>query len=87
MTRVAVTTALVLGFGAVLVWMTLQQRGVECEVCVQHQGRTYCSSVSAPSRDEAFEGAFRTACGTIGGSVSGDLACMRSEPVRVTCGP
>ena len=86
MTRVAVTTALVIGFGAILVWMTLRQQAVECEVCVAHQGRTFCSTVSAPSRDEAYEGAFRTACGTVSNSVTGELECQRTPPIRASCG-
>lgn len=73
------------GFAALLVWMTLSQRGVTCEVCVAHAGGTHCAETSAPSRAEAREGALRTACGTVGGGVTGDLACMRTPPLRVAC--
>lgn len=73
------------GFAALLVWMTLAQRGVTCEVCVRHRGGTHCAETSAPTRAEARDAALRTACGTVGGGVTGDLACLRTPPARVAC--
>lgn len=87
MRRAAVAFLGVGGFAALLLWATFAQRGVTCEVCVPRSGGgAYCAEASAPTRDEAREGARRTACSTIGGSVTGDLACLRTPPVSVACG-
>lgn len=85
MRRAALALLGVGGFAALLGWATLAQRGATCEVCVRHDGGTHCVETTAPTRAEAREGALRTACGTVGGSMDGDLACLRTPPAKVAC--
>lgn len=74
------------GLVALLFWASVFQSAVTCEVCVPRSGGgSYCAETSAPTRAEAREGARRTACSTVGGGVSGDLACLRAPPVSVAC--
>lgn len=78
-------TAAVLGFLGLIVWMTLAQQGVECRVCMDSRGNQHCTTVSAPTREEAFEAAKRGACGTASSSVTSDLECMRQPTVFEEC--
>lgn len=86
MKRAALALLGVAAFVAVLGWATLAQRGATCEVCVRSGGGgTHCVETSAPTRAEAREGALRTACGTVEGDLTGDLACLRTPPAKVAC--
>jgi len=83
--RFLLTAGAVLGFVGLLVYMTLAQRGFECRVCMESQGNRHCTTVSAPTREEAYEAAKRGACGTASNSVTSDLECMRQPTLSEEC--
>jgi hypothetical protein len=74
----------VLGFFALLAYMTLGMRKHRVEVCVTFQGRTNCATASGETRESAMRAAMDNACATISGGVTDSIACTKSTPDRVT---
>ena len=72
-------------FGALLFWMTLQQGGTKCEVCMSWNGEVYCASVEAATPDEAIDQARNTACGVIAQGMTNEMQCGRMPPRSTTC--
>lgn len=84
-TVIAIVFAFALFMG-VVVWSTVQGAGIECEVCLEFDGREVCRLGQGPTREEALRAAQESACG---GNVSGmaDLiACRARQPTRTRCG-
>ena len=80
-----ITLVVVLGFIAFLAWSTLQSQGVECQVCVQFNGRDNCASASGPGDAEAAETAHNTACGPVTYGMDDAIACNNKPPASKTC--
>jgi hypothetical protein len=83
--RGGLTVAGVVAFAALLYWMTLQQGGVECEVCMESDGGVFCSTVVAATREQAIDQGRNKACGVMTTGMSAELACQRGAPHRATC--
>jgi hypothetical protein len=83
--RVWVGVALALGFVAALVFTTVRETRVECEVCIAFGGRTECGSASAGSAEEARQQAMNTACAVLTSGVTRGLECQRTPPRSVRC--
>jgi hypothetical protein len=83
--RTAVGFALALCFFAALVFATMRETAVACDVCVEFGGRTECRRSSAASREEALRGAQSTACAVLSGGVTQGMACQRATPRSVSC--
>ncbi len=80
------TVLALLAFGGVIAWAMSQQSGAECEVCVTYLGATDCRTARAPTEEDALSAAQNTACGILSGSMTRELACIRTPPVSASCG-
>ena len=75
----------VLAFVGAIAWAMTQQGGAQCEVCVTYRGGTDCRTARAPTEEEALATAQNTACGVLSGSMTRELECMRTLPVKASC--
>lgn len=74
------------GAFAALAFYQLQAEGaVECEACVEMEGRRACGTVAAPTRDEARARAVSHACGIVTHGVTRTLECERATPTSLVC--
>jgi hypothetical protein len=77
-----VVLAPVIGF---VVYSSFQVSTVECEVCMQFDGRSTCRSASAARRDEALRSATDNACALLTSGMTNSIRCQQSEPVKSEC--
>jgi hypothetical protein len=83
--RTAIGIAIAGVFFGALVWATLQQTAVTCEVCVAFSGRSACRTSSGADRDQARQMAQSTACAALSGGVTEGMRCQRTLPNSVSC--
>jgi hypothetical protein len=83
--RVIVGLLVAAGFAAALVFATLRENRVACEVCVDFGSGSTCAKSSAASADEARQQAHSSACAVLAGGVTRGLECQRSAPRSVRC--
>jgi len=81
--------ALALGgvFAGGLVWSTVREQGVRCEICITFGGRTACRSATGADRNRAVYGARQAACAVLSGGVTQGMQCDRTPPDSLTCTP
>jgi len=79
------TIVAIVAFVVLLLWSTLSAQRVECEVCVEFQGRQNCATASAATEDEAARSAQTTACGTLAGGMAETVFCGNSAPSSRRC--
>jgi len=72
-------------FLGALVWTTLSQSGIECEVCLAYRGETACRTVAASNADDATQQAIATACAILSQGVTQGLECHRTPPSSLRC--
>jgi hypothetical protein len=72
----------VVGF---VVYSSFRVSVVECEVCMQFDGRAICRSVSAARRDEALRGATDNACALLTSGITNTIRCQQSQPAKTEC--
>jgi hypothetical protein len=72
-------------FVAALVWTTLSESGVECEVCLEYGGSSVCRSVRAGDADTAAQQAMANACAILSQGVTQGLECQRTPPRSLEC--
>lgn len=77
--------ALVLAFTGFLAWTTLSGQKVECEVCVEFNGKRNCATASHATEDEAARSAQTTACGPVTSGMNDAIACDGTPPVSRQC--
>ena len=77
--------ALGLAFLAALIFATLRESRVRCELCVRFAGAEVCRKSAAADRDQALIMAQNTACAVLAGGVTRGMQCMRVAPHRVRC--
>jgi len=80
-------TVALLAFVAFIIYRSLQVSGYRCEICVTFAAASACGTVDAQSEDEARRAALTNACAKVASGVTDSLACERSGPTRITCGP
>jgi hypothetical protein len=80
-----ILAALGLAFAVALVYATLRESRVSCELCVRFGGQEACRMASAADRDTALSMAQNTACAVLAGGVTRGMQCMRAVPHRVRC--
>lgn len=80
-----ITIVVILGFIAFLAWSTVRSQGVECQVCVQFNGRENCATASGPSEAAAAETARSTACGPVTFGMDDAIACNNKPPATSSC--
>ncbi len=81
------TLAVLLVIGAVVVGSSLRTGHVRCEVCIDFRGRSACRAVDGATEDEARMAAITNACALISSGVTDTMACQRTPPRLVECGP
>jgi hypothetical protein len=79
--RLAAGLALGVIFVVGLVYATLQQTGVRCEVCVEFEGRTECRTSSAADRDTAISMGVTNACAVLSSGVTQGIRCQSMPPI------
>jgi hypothetical protein len=72
-------------FVAALVWTTLAESGVECEVCLDYRGSSLCRSVRASDSEAATQQAIANVCAILSQGVTQGLECARTPPRSLHC--
>lgn len=85
MRRTLAGLALGAAFALALVWATLQEARVACEVCLDFGGHSACREGSAASREDAVRSATTAACAVLSGGVTQGIACDQTPPRSVRC--
>ncbi|HEX6053779.1 MAG TPA: hypothetical protein VFZ21_31130 [Gemmatimonadaceae bacterium] len=80
-----IALAVAAAFGAFLLWSTLSTQRVECEACVEFNGRRNCAVASGPSEKEALQTAHMTACGPVTSGMNESIACQNRPAVVQRC--
>lgn len=80
-----ITIVVVVAFGALLLFNTLSAQKVECNVCVEFNGRQNCATASHETEEEARRSAQTTACGTLASGMNESIACDRTIPRASQC--
>lgn len=80
-----ITIAVVVAFGALLLFNTLSAQKVECDVCVEFNGGQNCATASHETEAEARRAAQSTACGTLAQGMDQSIACDRVVPRSSQC--
>jgi hypothetical protein len=70
-------------FIGLLAYLSLGQRQVRVEVCVQFQGRTNCRTAAGPTEEQAIRTATDNACATIASGMTESMTCGRMPPQSV----
>ncbi len=73
----------VVAFIGLLVYLSLGQKQVRAEVCVEFQGRRNCRVASGPTEEQAIRTATDNACATISSGMTESMTCGRTPPVSV----
>lgn len=82
-----ITIAVAVGFGAMLLYSTLNSQNVECTVTIEYNGRSNTATASGASESEALQQAQTTACGPIIAGMNESIACGKAMPVAQSCRP
>ena len=72
-------------FIAALLYTTLAESGIECEVCLDYRGQSTCQTVSAPDRPQAIAQATATACALLSSGVTAGMECNSTPPTITRC--
>jgi hypothetical protein len=73
--------------GALIVYSSLGQGGVRCEVCLEFRGRDVCRSVDGSNEHDARMAATTNACAFVASGVTDSMACERTSPRKAECAP
>lgn len=69
----------------VIVWSSLDQGGVHCEVCITYRGREACRAVDGGTEEDARRGAVTNTCAFLASGVTESMACERTAPSSSSC--
>ena len=69
-----------------LVYGSLRAVQVDCELCVEFNGKTECRRGSGANQEEAHAAAQRAACATIAFGMAESINCQRTPPKTIQCG-
>jgi len=72
-------------FLGAMVYATMRESQVECEVCLEFDGRSACRSGSAVDRKHSIRGAVAAACAVLSSGVTDGIACGSTPPQSVRC--
>jgi len=73
----------IVGFVALLTYLSLGQKQFRVEACVEFQGRTNCRIASGPTEEQAVRTATDNACATIASGMTDSMSCSHKPPVSV----
>ena len=71
--------------GGVIVYSSLHQAGVRCEVCIEFRGRDVCRAVDGANEHDARMAATTNACAFLASGVTDSMACERTPPRKAEC--
>jgi hypothetical protein len=83
--RVILGLLLGAAFLGAMIYATLGESQVECEVCLEFGGRSACRTGSAVDRKNSIRGAVATACAVLSSGVTDGIACGSTPPRSVSC--
>jgi hypothetical protein len=72
-------------FLGVVVYASLQQGRVRCEVCMSFAGRRICETARSPDRAQAVQQATASACARLSGGVTRGIQCSNTPPLSTEC--
>ena len=82
-----VALAVLAVLGALIVYSSLGQGGVRCEVCLEFRGRDVCRSVDGANEHDTRMAATTNACAFVASGVTDSMACERTPPRKAECAP
>lgn len=68
-------------FIGLLVYLSLGQKQVRVEVCVEYRGQKNCRTASGPTEEQAIRTATDNACATITNGMTESMTCGRTPPL------
>lgn len=73
------------GFLAFMVYLSLGETAVRCEVCVQYNGASACRAGSGADAASAVQIAVSTACAELAHSRTQNIQCQATRPSSRAC--
>jgi hypothetical protein len=70
-------------FIGLLVYLSVGQKQVRAEVCVEFEGRRNCRTAAGPTQEQAIRTATDNACATITSGMTESMTCGRMPPASV----
>jgi hypothetical protein len=70
---------------AVIIYETVGLRQVQCEVCVELDGRTKCVTTKGEDEQQAMQTAKDGACSFISNGRTETIRCSQKQPTSVSC--
>ena len=67
-----------------MIYSMMSLNGNRVEVCMQFNGHSVCKIARGATQEDAVRTATANACGEIAGGVTDTMACLRSEPTKLT---
>jgi hypothetical protein len=83
--NLAATLVILVPVAAFVVYSSFQVSSIECEVCMDFEGRQTCRTASAAEREEALRAAVDNACALLTSGMTNTIRCQRGEPTRTAC--
>lgn len=68
----------------IMVYSMMNLSANRVEVCIQFNGVTTCKIARGATQEDAVRTATTNACGEIASGVTDTMACLRSEPTKLT---
>jgi len=68
----------------IMIYSMMNLSSHRVEVCIQFNGLTNCKIARGATQEDAIRTATTNACGEIAGGVTDTMACLRSEPSKVS---
>jgi len=72
-------------FLALIIYETFGQKQVECEICMEFEGRSKCLTVRGETEQQAMQTAKDNACSYITSGRSEGFRCGQAPPASVRC--
>ena len=69
----------------VLIYQTIAQHRVVCEVCITFHGRTACREAAGPTREDAVRTATNNTCAFLASGMTDSVSCGGTPPTSVRC--
>ena len=69
---------------ALIIMLSVSNKNVRGEVCMEFNGRIACKTVSGETRDYVIQTARTGACAEIAGGVTDTINCEREAPKSIT---
>ena len=70
---------------ASIVYVVLDETGVECKVCLSFEGRQDCETTSAPDKNRAIADARNAICTRVSSGMTDGIRCNDTIPLSLTC--